>query len=150
MDKEKIKEENIKNLYKHREFLDKTRVGIATSFDKYLLTFASGSLYLSILFTNAIKKDIGIELIKKNFLCTGWIFLLGSIVLMLLSIYASVKAHEKAMDLDNEIIKSIEEDHNTIVFFNCWSKIVDICEIIGGIFFVVGLSFLSYFYFINL
>ncbi len=138
---------NIDVLYKHRELLEQTRIEISTSFDKYILTFAAGALYLSILFTNSSSHGC---LVEKEWIFLGWTFLIVSIISMALSIFLSVKAHEKEVGFIDEDIeclrdgKEVEEHVNALTGFICF------CEIIGGLSFIVGIASLSFFYFSNL
>jgi hypothetical protein len=151
MKEEELREKNLDTLYKHREFLDKTRITISNSFDKYMLTFSSGSLYLSILFTNSlITNSLEKELSHKGWLLWGWIFLVVSMVSMLFSIYFSVRAYEEEMNNDDELIDDICEGRSPRKTKNCVSKFVGHLEILGSISFVFGIVALVNFYFSNL
>jgi Na+/melibiose symporter-like transporter len=140
------KEKNIETLYKHRTFLDKTRVSVSLSFERYLLLYSSGSLYLSIFFTNSLKED----LIQKEWLCIGWTLLIISIVAMLLSMYFSVWAHEEAIVNIDMMIKNINNGKEPQSRKNRTSSIVSGFEVLGGAGFILGVSSLAYFYFSNI
>lgn len=129
----------------HCNFMDKSRIKLSNSFDKYLLTFATGTLYLSINFSS--DKDF---LVNKNLLAFGWFSLIVSIASTLLSIYASIKAHEVEMDYDVEDIKNVQNGKPRTTRENIWSSITDICTIIGISTFLLGIVFLSITYFQNI
>jgi len=144
---QKQKDQNYKMFLKHRRFLDKTRIKASDSFDKYLLTFATGSFYLSIFFTNNLPNGI-----KENFpLMTGWLFLLISIISTILSILFSVFAHDEAIDnIDLEINALLDNKKTIRGKKDCWPKTIDVLQVVSVISFILGITFLSIFYFTNL
>lgn len=146
VDQKIIKEKNFDQLYKHREFLEKTRINLSISLDKYLLTLAIGILYTSILFTN----QLGDNLHYKKILLAGWISILISIISLLLSIVCSIKAHERAVVIDDLAISAYQNDKIVLDCPNWWTRIIDFSESIAQMFFIIGLSLMVYFYFNNL
>lgn len=141
----KYRDDEDQLLRDHCNFMDKSRIKLSNSFDKYLLTFATGTLYLSINFSS--DKDF---LVNKNLLAFGWIFLIVSIASTLLSIYASIKAHEVEMDYDVEDIKNVQNGEPRTTRKNNWSSVTDICTIVGISTFLLGIIFLSITYFQNI
>ena len=139
------KENNITILQKYRNNLDKTRINICFSFDKYLLTFATGSLYLSILFTSSLSSKNEI-----TYLAIGWSLLIISIISTLLSIFFSIKAHENQID-NTDLMIVAELENKEIIKTNdcCWTTVINMLEIIGIASFIFGIILLSIFYFIN-
>lgn len=139
-------DENYKILTKYRDFLNKTRINLSTSFDKYLLTFATGSLYLSIFFSCNFKKDLKF----LEWLSLGWIFLLVSVISTLLSIFFSIKAHEQEIKNSDTEINACLEYKEVIVSPNYWNDVINIFEVLGILSFITGIILLSRFYFLNL
>lgn len=128
-------------LYNRREFLDKVRIDLSISYDKYLLTFATGSLYLSILFTN------NIEIITyKNILAIGWFTLVLSICVILISILSSIYAFEKQISITD---KEIKEDE-TFCKHNYWNKFSNLLLWFSTFSFIIGIISLVIFYFKNI
>jgi len=140
------KEENLKLLYRQRNFLDSERIKLANSFDKYLLSFATGSLYLSIIFINAISDN----LISKNILGWGWIALIFSIIFTLLSIFLSEKAFKEDIKIIDKSIENVINNKDVGEEKNCWNTAITVINIIGTFAFIVGVITLSRFYFINI
>lgn len=142
-----IKEENCKILYKRRDFLDENRIKISESFDKYLLSFATGSLYLSVYFTNNLKGQLN----SKEFLKYGWILLIICISSSLLAFYASKKAYDRQIqDVDAELCKHLNGEKVLVNKNNCWPCIIGILNWATIIGFVFGVTCLAIFYFKNI
>ncbi|MFA5925616.1 MAG: hypothetical protein WC831_01670 [Parcubacteria group bacterium] len=151
--KERIRDEDFKALCKQRESLDKARIQMSNVFDKYLLTFSTGGLFLSVSFTNTI---IGNEINQKNLLSIGWIFLIVSIISVLFSFNFSEYAHERHIQIVDALIKTkrkknSEEGVNIIVNMeNCWKKPLFIFRWLAIFAFISGIIILSRFYFLNI
>lgn len=144
-EKERINE-NYKTLVKHRYFLDRTRVNLSNSFDKYLLTFATGSLGLSISFTNNLKN----ELYYLPIIAVGWGVLIISIISTLLSIFFSIKSHQKQIDINDFKTKQLFAIKQSKVPENEWNKRLSTLGLFGIFSFICGIILLSTFYFLNL
>lgn len=132
-------------LRKHHDFMDRSRIKLANSFDKYLLTFATGSLYLSINFSG--NKNF---LINKDLLAFGWFALMVSMASTLTSIFSSIKAHEKEMDYDVVDINNVQNNTPRTIRVNLWSRATDVCTFIGIASFLLGVALLSIMYFQNI
>lgn len=145
---EKYKQECFNRLSKRWSFLDEIRIKLANNFDKYLLTFATGSLYLSILFTNSFGNGSAFN--NRSLLAVGWGLLLVSIVFALLSIYFSVFAYDKLMTMVKEQIDSINNDKCFCEGANYWNFALVIFQILSILSFVVGIILLSIFYYFNI
>jgi hypothetical protein len=144
--KEKDRDDNIALMYNRRDFLDKVKIDLANSFDKYLLTFATGTLYLSITFTNSLKT----KLIYKELLRNGWIMLLAAIVFSLISIGLSIVAYQKEIKTTDEDLTSLIENKPLKDHCNCWNYFISLLQIIATLGFIVGIFYLTAFYFFNL
>lgn len=143
---EQIENQNYEQLYKHRDFLDGIRIKCSDSYDKYMLTFATGSLYLSINFTNSLSQD----LIKDYLLKIGWIALLITIFSTIISFIVSEKAHKRQMNITDSKIEALSDDKLIVNVENCWNKFVTVLKFITLSFFIIGISVLTFFYFVNL
>lgn len=141
----KSQEINLDALYRWREQIDKERIKIAHAFDKYLLTFATGTLYLSVLFTSS--KSI---LVSKNLLGLGWVALIISIIFTMLSIFLSEQAFFEELKSIDKDIRDINENKVSKENSNCWNFFINILQIIGIISFVLGIILLSFVYYLNL
>ena len=130
---------NIK--FKRREFLDKSRIESSNTLDKYLLSFATASIYLSLYF----RKDLAEQLIHKNILIASWVFLVGCIILTLLSFKLSEKAHERQIEIIDEQIKG-----NDCSQQNCWSIILEYTNSLSITLFIAGIVLLLVFVTYNL
>lgn len=124
------------NLKEHRRFLVKQSVKMSNVFDKYLLTFSTGSLYLSIVFTSQIKEALHyIDLLKW-----GWGFLFLAMVCTLFSFLIS----REAFDQEIEYIDGGKEQNVSI------NKKLRYLQYVCLILFIMGVATLSIFYFLNL
>jgi len=139
------KEKNLEMLHKWRGFFDKVRINLSNSFDKYLLTFATGTLYLSVYFTS--KFD---SLTHGAMLGWGWGILLVSIFATLFSIAFSIMAYDHEITTTDQKISAVQEDKVVVGADNIWNKFVTFGRWFSIITFVTGIVLLSYFYFINL
>ncbi|EKE21846.1 MAG: hypothetical protein ACD_7C00114G0006 [uncultured bacterium] len=138
--------DNLDILYSRRDFMDSARIKFGDSLDKYLLTFSTGSLYLSILF---IKSSFN-KIIFSDWLLLGWIAFVMSIWSSLLAIFFSVYAHDEQIKMiDDDIFKvgkgeiPISRGNN----LNFWVKLFQLLSMLG---FFIGIIFLSLFYFLNI
>lgn len=143
---QKIEDKNFDILYARRQFLDETRIKMADSFDKYLLTISTGGLYLSVIFTNSISDKFA----NRGSLALGWVFLILSISLTLVSFSVSEIAHKRQIEITDKEIESRIYNKTVIGMENGWNKPIETLKIASVIFFVLGIAFLGYFYFINL
>lgn len=131
-------------LYARRQFLDETRINLGNNFDKYLLTFSTGSLYLSILFTNNLDR----VLLHKYLLGFGWIFLLLSIISSLISIFLSSYAYKRQISITDMRIRCLYDGN--VDSHNGWNDFINIIQALIITFFIFGILLLSVFYFLNL
>ncbi len=132
----------IKSLYHHKKLMMSEKMKSTESFDKYLLTFATGSLYLSVFFTQELNN---VE--KSNVLIWGWILLIISILFILVSFLLSEKAFKKEIE---ETDKEIEDSEYKREENNKWSTFITIFQWISLITFIVGSASFIIFYFINI
>ena len=143
-----IDEENLKILYRSREILDQSRIKHSDALDKYLLSFATGSLYLSISFTEGLDKVV-------KFYCLlgiGWALLVFSIISILMSFYFGAKAHMREMKICDDRIKKIGngQDPYDVNVENVWNRLIEGLNLFSIVTFVMGVALLTIFYFINL
>lgn len=141
-------EKELDDLYEWRLFVEKERINISHSLDKYIFTFATGVLTLSVSITSSLKKTFCFT----DYLAVGWMMLIYAIIFTLLSIFLSEKAFRREIYITDEIIKcrNRKGDENELNTSNIWNKAVDIFTIVGMITFIIGIAFLSIFYFKNL
>jgi len=142
LDEEEV-EKNLKISYKRREYLDFVRIGLGNSLDKYLLSFSTGSLYLSVAFS---KEQSSILIL----LLYGWFFLILSIITALLSILYSSKAHKEQINIVDRRINAYIKKQVPNEETNRYNYTVEALRnySIGG--FILGICFLAIFYFLNL
>lgn len=138
-------EKNLEMLHKWRGFFDEIRINLSNSFDKYLLTFATGTLYLSVYFTSGLA-----PLSHGAILGWGWGVLLTSIFATLLSIALSIMAYDREIAITDKKIEVVQENKVVIGADNVWNKFVTFGRWVSIITFIVGIVLLSYFYFVNL
>jgi len=139
-----IKEKNLNIFYKRRENLDSTRIELNCAFDKYLLTFATGALYLTILYFNSNKTAN-----SKIYLYLGCILLLITIILTLLSLSLSSKAFEREIQITDSQINALQDEKKLPDLYNPWNSVISVLNILSIPSFCIGLSFLTFFYLIN-
>jgi len=113
-----------------------------------LLTFSTGSLYLSILFTNNLRLTNSLS--HKQLLGAGWLLLLISIFFALLSIYFSVFAYKTQMNITKKQIDNIGQADKFCEPMNCWNIIIYIFQAFSVITFFSGITLLSVFYYLNI
>lgn len=143
---EQFDEKDLDYLYERRENLDSTRIDISQSFDKYLFTAATGSLVLSVSFTNNISNDLEYMWL----LGWGWFFLVVTILLLLVAIRLSVASFNRQIKITDSEIDLLLGYSNEICRKNYWNKIINLFEWISVFSFILGIGMLSIFYFINL
>lgn len=151
MNEDKLSKEEISDnldiLYQKRDFLEKNKIKFGDSFDKYLLSFSTGSLYLSIVFINSVSEGDGCKLFV--ILVFGWISFLASIISCLLAIYFSMRAHREQVNLVDEDISMMMSEGGTINGpnkYNCW---VDFFQIVSLLGFITGITLFSIFFLFN-
>ena len=142
------KKEELNIIREHRNFIDKERINLANSLDKYLLTFSTGILSLSVSFISNGSKYIPSCL--KTLLAFGWTSLVITIISTLASIFISLKAFEYEITTDDQDINKIKEGKITIIRPNKWDNILDLLQWITILSFIAGIIILSIFYFNNL
>ena len=140
------KEKNLDYLYKRRDSLDKIRIKMADSFDKYLLTFATGMLSLSITFTNTLIEEVK----SRELLAFGWLSLVLAILFALFSIFLSIFAHERQVIITDEEIGEVIGDKTVTARANWFNEPITILQALATISFVSGIGILTNFYFQNL
>lgn len=143
--KELDKEKNLETLYVRAGQVEDFRFKLSTSFDKYLLTFATGSLYLSVIFS-ANHSD---HLQKGRLLEVGWVALIVAIVASLFSIYLSTLVHEIGRDLVFKKIDAIvhDDDPDKIKMSSLWNVAVHSLTLISMIAFIIGIVASASFYY---
>jgi|GEM_PF-1590519 len=138
--------ENLDSLYQRRDFLEKNKIKFGDSFDKYLLSFSTGSLYLSIIFVNSVSVEHKYLIV----LVLGWISFLVSIISCLFAIFFSMRAHRKQVGLvDEDINKMMSEGTivNGINQYNYWVDFFQISSLSG---FILGIVLFSIFFLLNI
>ena len=134
---------HLKILYEFRGFLAKEKIKNEDSFDKHLLSIATGSLYLSVFFTSQIEKNIT----NTRLLATGWGLLIVSILLILISFLFSINAFKLEIEnVDRQIENSCIDDSRC----NFFNKVVHFLQWTSLVFFVLGSTLFVAFYFINI
>lgn len=140
------KEKNLKLLYDYRKCLNKERITLSNSFDRYLLTFSTGSLYLSIVLTNTIGKNF----FHMEIMGAGWLSLLLCMIATLLSIKFSEKSFEKQIHITDKIIENVDKNKCSKNIKNCWNTCIDFTNWSSIALFILGVILLSIFYFLNI
>lgn len=139
MKKEQTPEIDTKVYNRERAALIKSEQQAVNQFDKLLILISTGSLYFSFYFLKDIK-----EIQSSGFLIAGWIFLIFSIVTILLSFLLSEQAFRKQREILDKQYGNAKEEKNT---YNKWIRCV---QIISFITLILGVIFLTLFYFFNL
>ena len=125
--------------FEYRKNLIESLNTLSDSYDKYLLTFATGGLYLSIFFIKDTWK-VGIKLAHTGFLLTSWISLAATILLTLLSLLLGIQAvYTEIRDFDNDEPQK-----------QCLNLFITFLNVLSLITFVNGMAFLATFYYLNL
>lgn len=140
-----MKKEFENRLYDHKRYLINIRDSLSTSFDKYLLMYSTGSLYLSILYTLSLSKVDSLSNIKS--LSWGWISFVVAIIFTLLSMFFSMYSYEREISITEDMIYSDNKSTNTC---NHWNGYILFTSIIGVVGFIAGIILLSFFYFTNI
>ena len=118
------------------------------NFDKYLLTFSSGALALSLSF---IKDVVHVENVQSfSLLIVSWICFLACILITLISFRISLTALERMVPCLNDFYLNNDPEAYNRHLASFWSKAVDWCAYLGILFFVLGLVFTMWFVGINL
>ncbi len=133
---------HLEHLHQHRTSTIREKLKSTESFDKYLLSFATGSLYLSLFFTKDLKVVSNVEILG-----VGWIGLLIAIFATLISFLISERAFEKEI---KETDKEIEDSSYRRSINNVWVTIISVLQLLSLLAFMVGLAAFVIFYFFNL
>jgi len=139
------KEKNLEVLHDRARQVEDFRFKLSTSFDKYLLTFATGSLYLSVNFS----ATHGAHFQKNCLLATGWIALIVAIIASLISIYLSSLVHEIGLDFVFRQITAIVEgeDPDKIKMNPLWNIAIHSFTLISMAAFIIGIVASAAFYY---
>lgn len=140
-EKEKGKLDKTKFRLKRREYLDKTRLDLSITLDKYLLSFSTASIYLSLFF----RKDLQTDLTYSWLLTVSWSLLLLCIVATLLSFAVSSKAHSRQIEIVDDLIEKEESNK-----YNGWVIPLAHINVASMLFFVAGIISISMFFLQNL
>jgi hypothetical protein len=150
MNEEQLSKEEINNnldiLYQRRDFLEKNKIKFGDSFDKYLLIFSNGSLYLSIIFVNSVSGEHKYLII----LILGWISFLISIISCLFAIFFSMRAHRKQVGLVDEDINKMMSEGTTVNGTNKYNFWVDFFQVSSLLGFMTGIVLFSMFFLLNI
>src|SRR3989344_8117750 len=133
---------HLEHLHQHRAATIREKLKSTESFDKYLLSFATGSLYLSLFFTKDLK-----VVTDTKILAVGWIGLLIAIFATLISFLISERAFDKEI---KETDKEIEDSSYRRSIDNGWVATISILQLLSLLAFMVGLAAFVIFYFFNL
>ena len=134
---EKTRAEELHDEYR-RKVWDDTKSG-TENFDKYMLTFSSGALGLSLSFIKDVV-PIG-KTIWIPALVTSWIMFVLCILTTLVSFRISIRALEKMVPSLDAFYLNADAGAFNKHLESFWTKAVDWCAYLGIFFFVVGLAF---------
>ncbi len=93
----RVPDEVYKSYLDQRQSLSAAELDLGKSFDKWILTLAGGGLGLSITFAKQF--SVGLPGAEATVLAPTWAFFAAAIVLALLSVYQSPKAHADFRDI---------------------------------------------------
>ncbi len=134
---EKSRAEELHDEYR-RKVWDDLKSG-SENFDKYLLTYSSGALALSLSF---IKEVVPLdEAICKSSLIASWIAFLFCILVTLISFRISIRALERMVPHLNKFYLEGDAEAFDKHLEDPWAKAVEWCANLGILFFVLGLIF---------
>ena len=126
-----------------RQELVNSKFKVAEDFDKALLTLSGGALGISMTFI----KDIVIKPEHKWILVISWTCFGLSIIILLLGFHVCRKAYmQEIVSLDAIQEKSKKANNKK----NLWSEATEVANIFALVFFIIGLSSLATFIFINI
>ena len=123
--------------------IDAEREG-ARTFDKALLTLASGSFGFTLAFLNVLVPEPVNS--SKYYLLISWILFALSIVSILLSFLTSQKSCREQIDISYDIIVKGLNDKKG----NKWGKYTDILNLLAISFLILAFVFWGIFIFINI
>ncbi len=150
MNCEKLSKEEINNnldiLYHRRDLIENIKIKFGDSFDKYLLSFSTGSLYLSIIFINSAFKNPKFI----SILILGWTSFLISIISCLFAIFFSMHAHREQINLIDEDIEELELEGIISHRVNKYNFLVDFFQILSLCGFITGIILFSIFFLFNI
>lgn len=137
-------DENIKMLYSRRQFLDEYQLKSSDSLDKYLFSFSSGAIYLTLLFF-----EKGFE--NKIWMTLGLKAMLLVIFTSLVSILLSIKATKCQIEIIDEKLNDLNKKGETCSHeCNPWKAPITYFNIASVLFFISGMVALSTYYLTNL
>jgi hypothetical protein len=114
-------------------------------FDKSLLTYASGTLGLSLAFIKDIVKIDSATALPC--LYWSWIFLTACIVITIASFRISIEAQKRHLITAQRVF--LEDDEEASNKGNAWSTLLDICAYVGATFFLAGVVTTVLFVYLN-
>ena len=123
-----------------REELIKSEHHAADQFDKTLIILSTGSLYLSFYFV----KDLQ-EIYYQCLLAVGWFSFIVSIISILLSFLYSEYAFRKQREILDE-----KYENKKVTSENKWIKLIYYSQQTSFITLILGIIFLTIFYFKNI
>ena len=113
-----------------------------TSFDKYLLTFATGTFALTITFIKDVTNNT-LAQSTKWMIMLAWILLAATIVMMLISFLSGIKAFRKQDKIDRKWL--LEDKGESEPPTNGWSTTTVVLNIASSATFVAAIVFLLLF-----
>jgi hypothetical protein len=139
-------EKDLQTLAFRRSMLNDRRMKSSDYFDKYMLSFSTGALYLSVISLNG-KQDIGF----KYMIAIGWALLIVAIIATVISFIISEKAFEQQMNIVDEKTKALLSGKEIkIMGMDFYAGILDSVKIISAFSFIAGIILLAIFYFLNI
>lgn len=118
----------------------------AATYDRWLITLASGAFGLSITFYKDIAGGDPLPETLK-FIVSAWAFLCISITLTMVSLQASQHAFRRSVDILDQQYESDQPDE--VGKANVWDTVVCVLNWGSLLFFILGVALLAYFCFSN-
>jgi hypothetical protein len=143
---EQTRAEQLHDEYRRKIWEDK-KSG-TENFDKYMLTFSSGALGLSLAFIKDVA-PVG-KAIWLPSLIVSWVSFVLCILITLVSFRISIRALERMEPCINAFYLNNDEDAFNKHLEDVWTRAVDWCAYLGIFFFVLGLIFTMMFVGVNI
>jgi hypothetical protein len=137
-----MEKQNYQTFMEERKILIAEEQKQASSFDKYLLTFATGTFGLTVTFIKDITNGT-IVASTKWMIILAWTLLATTIILMLMSFLSTLKANRKQVEIDKKYF--ITDKGKKTPGRNRWNTVTLVLNIISSAAFVVALLFLFVF-----